>query len=70
MDIDLQKEKLEEMRRDMIEEQKIREDFNYAIDTISSKYDLPDAVNEIRKFIKEMETYNWSIDIEEVFDWY
>ena len=69
-DIDTKKEQLEEMRQDMLEEQRLRENFHYAVTEIEKRYKLQSAVDEIRNFMKELRIYGWNVDLHEIFEWY
>ena len=63
--MDLQQEKLEEMRRDMLEEEKMRTDFEYAIVKLTNE---DTKALELFKIQKNLNVLGWQAGFEEILE--
>ena len=70
------REEMEELRQDMlaearqeeIEEHKLRTDFDYAVETIVSNFELQEAYEQFEKAAKVLTDYGWEMSPLDVFN--
>ena len=65
--MDLKQEKLDEMRQDMLIEQKLRTDYDYCLDMAMEKFGVTEeTINKINKVLDEVNIYDWHIEFEDL----
>ena len=67
---ELRQEMMEDCRRDELEDNAMRRDYEYAWDKLAAHHEIEDAVEAIKDFIKDMEDYGWEVYVSDVFDVY
>ena len=65
---DLRREKLEEMRQDMLVEQRMIDDWDYALDVVSGKYGLQEAIQVLRDSVGELQQLGYDVTEKKLLD--
>lgn len=65
---ELKREKLEEMRQDMLVEQRMRDDWDYALEVIDNKYSLQEAIQVLRDSVEELQQLGYDVTEKELLD--
>ena len=65
---ELRKEKLEEMRQDMLVEQRMRDDWIYALEVVDNKYSLQEATQVLRDSVEELQQLGYDVTEKELLD--
>jgi len=64
----INQEKLDEMRQDMLIEQKMRVDFEYALDKLGFSED--NSVAELSRILKQLRSLGWDVTADELLESY
>jgi len=64
--MDLHKEKLEEMRQDMLIEHELRKDLDYAIDYLDQEEKLGECIEYLEKLSSKLSIYGWEVTPKEI----
>ena len=66
--MNLHKEKLEEMRQNILIEQKLHKDFDYAIEYLDQEDKLNECIKYLEKLSIRLSFYGWEITPKEIIE--
>lgn len=61
-------EKLEEMRQDMLIEQELRHDLDYAIEYLDNQAKLYDCIKHLEMLSNKLSLYGWNVTPKEIME--
>ena len=65
----MNQEKMDEMRQEMIEEVRLRKDFDYCLETSMDMFNLSDdELRNLKDVILRVNLYGWNIDCKDIMD--